>query len=348
MRERIERLTTHPRRFRWTRSLLNLLGTVADKQLAQIAGIHPETVTQERQRRGIGASAPRREPIAWTPAMIRLLGTAPDRTVATILSLNHRSVYRKRKLLEIAPFQAPPHERTGNAWSPRALRLLGKMSDRALAQRLGIPAPTVQFKRSVLGIPPFKDPLPAIQWTGQMLELLGKITDRDFVKCFSMDLRSVRLKREELGLPPHRAPSRKIVRNTALASLLARPNPEVRRLAHLSKTTVDKLRRELGVPAPDTRRQRWTPKRIALLAQQPDAKIAAKLKLSVSGVSHMRRTLGIAAYSAPKKRWTPGEIALLGTAPDSHVAGQVGRSVDSVKQKRQRLNTPQPKSSAGK
>jgi len=277
LKERIERLATHPSHFRWTRHLLDLLGEVADQQLAQGAGIHPQTVTNERQRRGIAAYAPRRGPIVWTPAMIGLLGTAPDRTVATILGVNHGSVYRKRKLLNIAPFQAPSHESAGYAWSLRALRLLGKMSDRDLAKRLGIPVTTVQFKRSMLDIPPFKDPVPAIQWTPEQLGLLGKITDRNFAKRFCVGLYSIRLKREELGLPPHRAPSRKIVRNPALASLLAQPNSEVRRLAQVSKKTVSKLRRELGVPAPDTRRQRWTQKTIALLGAVEDQRLRGEL-----------------------------------------------------------------------
>lgn len=305
MKAVIERLTTHPSGYRWTQRLLGLLGQIPDQHLAQTAGIHPQTVTHERQRRGITAYAPRREAIEWTPKMVKLLGTASDRTVAALLGIKRSSVHRTRKLLNIVPFREPPYERTGYAWPPRALRLLGKMSDRDVAKRLGISASAVQFKRNVLAIPPFAEPQQKIKWTDEMLRLLGRSTDRDFVKRFPMTLKSVQLKREELSIAPRGAVSRKVVRNAELAALLALPNREVRRLAQVSKVTVYKLRCELGVPAPDTRRWRWTQKNVALLGKQPDATLATKLKLSPSAVGYMRRALDIAPYNDLKERWKP-------------------------------------------
>lgn len=204
----IDRLPTHPSRLRWTKRLLDMLGVISDQQLAKTAGIHPQVVSRERQRRGITAYAPRRKPIEWRPKMLALLGTASDRAVAAMLGIDHKSVYRKRNLLNIAPFMESPHEHAGYAWPPKALRLLGKMSDRDVAKRLGLSAPAVQFKRSVLAIAPFAQPQQPVEWTDEMLGLLGKITDSAFAKRFSMGKQTVQFKREELGLAPDREANR--------------------------------------------------------------------------------------------------------------------------------------------
>lgn len=336
MAAKIELLPAHPNRFRWTKRLLDMLGQIPDRQLAKMAGIHPQTVSHERLRRGVAAYAPQRSPIMWTDEMLGLLGTASDRAVAAMLGIGTGGVQRKRKLMNIAPFMEPTHVPEGYSWPPKALRLLGKMSDRDVAKRLGITATAVQFKRAVLSIAPFVEPNQEVVWTDEMLGLLGKIADSAFAKRFMLGLHTVQFKRQDLGIPADHGTSKMIERHAKVAALLSQPNQDVCRLAQVGVSTVYAVRRELGVATPDTRRKRWTPQKIAMLGKQPDAVVAARLEISQTGVSYMRRVLGIAAYTRTQT-WTPAELALLGTASDQCIAEQLGCSRNSVEKKRRAL-----------
>ncbi len=155
----LRRLSQHPNRFRWSKDLVNLLGQVADEALAQLAGGHSQTVTQERRRRGIPPFKPRRGSIVWNDEMIALLGTNSDRVIAGVLGIDHRSVFRKRRLLGIAPYAEPSQkEKPGFDWTRAAVALLGTESDRKLARRLEISASSVHNKRLELHIASYRPP----------------------------------------------------------------------------------------------------------------------------------------------------------------------------------------------
>ena len=339
MANTIERLTEHPSKFQWPKSLLDLLGKVPDQALAEKAGVHVQTVALERHRRGIAPYRPRRQSIEWTEEMVSQLGTSSDRAVAQHLGIDHRSVYRKRRLLGIPAFGTVPHEQNRYSWSPQEIRLLGTAPDRVIAERLGLSHATVQFKRSRLGIAPYQEPSKPIEWTEEMVALLGKITDRRFVELHLMTLERVQRKREELGIPPCVEPTQKVARTAEVEALLRLPNQAVMKRTGLSKTTILQLRRELDRPAPNTRAWRWTSERVAQLGKMPDAELAEEMEITPSAVARKRRALGIEAY-CPKKLWTEAEVALLGTASDRDVATQLGRSDGAVKAKRQGLQIP--------
>jgi hypothetical protein len=54
----------------------------------------------------------------------------------------------KRRLLGIPPFEPPPHEPIDAfAWTPSDLAILGTISDRPVAERLGTTVAVVAFAR---------------------------------------------------------------------------------------------------------------------------------------------------------------------------------------------------------
>jgi hypothetical protein len=290
----IKRLAQHPNRFRWSKDLSDLLGQVADEVLARLAGVHSQTVTQERRRRGIPPYKPRRGSIVWNDEMIALLGTNSDRVIAGVLGIDHRSVFRKRRLLGIAPYAEPlQKEKPGFDWTRAAVALLGTQSDRKLAKRLGLSAASVHNKRLELHIASHRPPQKRIEWTAEMISLLGAISDLKFAQRFAITKDSVKSKRDALGIPPHHYKSQAIARTTSLAKILRLPNRELRTRYGITKGTALKLRHEFGVPIPDSRNQRWTPARLKRLGRVPDAKLAQTMGLTPGAVGYKRRTLGI-------------------------------------------------------
>jgi hypothetical protein len=330
-----------PRRSRWSAADLAQLGKAPDTVIARRLGCHLSSVTAMRKRLGIAPVRPRRQ-FDWTNEMVALLGTASDRAVAATLNVPSSSVHRKRCLLGIPAFGDRPHEGGGYRWTPRAIRLLGTASDHNVAERLGISVTSVGFKRNLLDIPPFIEPVKPISWTNQMIALLGTISDREFVRGFPMGLDTVHQKRKELGIAPHTEPRQKIKRTDTIRRLLHLPNPEVMRKTGLAKATILTLRREFAIPAPSTRRARWKPALIALLGKVPDAEVARQAGVTSGAATQMRHALGIRAHR-PKDQWRHDEIARLGTASDREIARQLpGRSLEAVKLKRRKLGIREP------
>ncbi len=157
-----------------------------------------------------------------------------------------------------------------------------------------------------------------------MRRLLGRISDRELAERFGLTTGSVRAERLRRGIPAVTGDRRKIHRNRALARLLHRPTPELL-AAGISKSTVGKLRKELGV-APPKARSAWNPLALAALGKKPDAQIAAELGLKASTVAAKRQKLGIHR----SRKWTAAEEALLGTAPDAVIAQRLNRTRAAV------------------
>ena len=321
-----------PRRSRWSAADLALLGKSPDATLAHQLGRHVSSVTSMRKRMGIAPVRPRRK-FDWTDEMVDLLGTASDREVAAMLDVPPSSAHRKRCLLGIPAYGERPHDGNGHRWTRSALKLLGTASDHDVAKKLGFSVTSVGFKRKLLEIPPFVEPVGRINWTDEMITLLGTISDREFVRRFPMGLDTVHQKRKELGIAPHTEPRQMVRRTDTIRRLLRLPNPEVMKRTGLSKTMIIKLRHEFAIRAPSTRRARWTPALVARLGKVPDAEAARLAGVSSTAATHIRRSLGIRAY-LPKDKWTRDEIALLGTAPDREIAARLTRSVEAVKRKR--------------
>lgn len=335
-------LETHRNRFTWTKRLEKLLGRVPDRVVAQRAGLSMAPVVNERRRRGIPSFRPTGKRIEWTPQMIRLLGSASDRAVAAELGINHHSVFVERRRRGIRAFGERPHPGPeGFPWTKKTLGLLGTLSDRSLASKLGISASAVFIKRRELGIPGHhKAPRP-IRWTKRMLATLGKEPDIAIARRFAIGKDTVAWKRHELGIAPPRGKPRRVAHTPELPEVLKLPNPVLRERYGLSKEAATKLRKELGLPTPDSRNRRWPPEVVARLGKEPDAAIARDLGLVPTAVGFKRRSLGIRPLNV-KHLWTGEESALLGRLPDEDVAAKVGVSLAAAKQRRQAVGIPKP------
>lgn len=268
--------------------------------------------------------------------MIKRLGKDSDRRVAAELGIGHRTVFMKRRLLGIAAY-APKGNlpAQGFRWTPARIALLGTDSDRRIAKRLGTSPGSVTFKRRVLRIPSFRPRPKRIRWTREMISLLGIVNDRDFARRFGITQDAVKQKRDELRIEPLRG-WKPYARTASIAKLLRRPNYELKDLG-LTKSLIQKLRREFGIPAPESSRsRRWTPKNLARLGKETDGAIAKRLGVTPGAVQHKRASLGIAPF-VRKHQWSKKEVALLGTASDEVLARKIGISKSAVRAMRKRL-----------
>jgi hypothetical protein len=311
----IER-TSSPRRFSWTEKRVALLGRVEDQVVARRLGLHPSVVGNERRRRGIAPVNPRRT-IEWSDDMIALLGTDSDRAIGETLGLPLSAVWRKRRALDIPSYYPSRSAPRGFRWQARHLALLGTMTDREVARRIGVSTTTVANKRSQLGIPAFMPRPPRIEWTAEKIERLGKLTDSQVAREMGVCTLSVRSKRQALGIAASRE-SRAISRNASAADLLGLPTREIVRATGLDEATIRRLREDLGIDEPV----------VAVLRR------LTRRRASRSGSATRGRESDGAAGQAPTGRrgcrWLAEEIALLGSVPDVEIAALLGRSTSAV------------------
>jgi hypothetical protein len=206
-----------------------------------------------------------------------------------------------------------------------------------------------------------------------MIERLGRASDSRVAKELWISVDSVKGKRQALGIPAT-LENLPIERSDEVAALLRLPDTEVEHRTGLDRSTIQRLRGELGVeenllsrpeaspvpslgpdgstarawtpsakgPAPSAAawraQYRWRPEEIALLGSAPDKVIAARLGRTVKAVRTRRQMVGI--LRRPYRAWQPHEIELLGTAPDVEIAARLDRSEWSVNTQRRKLGIP--------
>jgi DNA-binding CsgD family transcriptional regulator len=319
--------------FRWPERLARKLGKVPDQKLAREAGVHPETVVNERRRRGIPPSAPRRPRIEWTRPMLSLLGTGTDKDVAAELGLDVGSVSRKRKGLGIEPYGRPSVE-TGLGWSKREDALLGTAPDHVIARRIHKRRSAVAYRRMVLEVPPFLPAPPAVKWTKKMRDRLGELPDSEIARRFGISVKGVRQERKRRRIAGM-VDSRLIEATPELSRLLReRESNQVAKVARISHNAVGRLRKTLSIPPPKPPSP-WTNGVLRRLGRDSDTEIARQLGLTAATVAKKRQEIGGSKWRL--KRWAPREDAVLGTLPDREAARRLGRTYKAVKHRRHLL-----------
>lgn len=188
-------------KIQWTKRMLSLLGKTQDLEIARRFGITPSVVTRKRTKLGIqsvirrriiwtssmlrdlvrlrltefsikydmslGSAAMKRKslnlrPHLWNTKSVSWLGKLSDASIARRLGIDRTTVLRKRRSLNIAPFQkrdlkwSPtrakhPHSHK-QVWTKRRIAWLGNLTDQEIAQRMNLNRSTVARMRIQLGI----------------------------------------------------------------------------------------------------------------------------------------------------------------------------------------------------
>ena len=173
--------------FVWTESSIALLGKYSDKQAAQRLGTSSSVVRNKRQDLGIQAA---RFNLGIDDS---LLGTLPDRAYARILKIHAVSVAARREALGIPVFSYD------FIWTDDLIARLGRDTDAAIGEDLGICSQVVRRKRLKLGIQSAPRPNWVV-WTENLVKLLGTMPDRDMALLAGCSRNYVAAKRSELGI----------------------------------------------------------------------------------------------------------------------------------------------------
>ena len=98
-----------------------------------------------------------------------------------------------------------PHGANGTThpWSEREERLLGTMTDRAVAERIGRTRKAVETRRLERGIAPVR--ARARRWTKREERLLGRMTDGAVARRLGVARRTAWMRRRKLGIARWRA-----------------------------------------------------------------------------------------------------------------------------------------------
>lgn len=334
-----------------------LLGTMSDQDLAAKLGCKRALVAGRRFLlripKYIEAIVPAKE-VEWTPAMDALLGTMPDPDLAAKMGCALTKVRTRRYQLGVSGYRQiiTPAPTSEFEWTPAMVSLLGTMSDRALAEKIGCAVTTVRDRRHLAGIPDYRRRNTfesRFEWTPTMDALLGTMSDTDLAAKLGCSVNAVNTRRYLLGVSGFR--------QTRTSSYMFAWTPENDAL--LGTMGDRQLSEKLGVPLITVGNRRkllgieakvvadynlcWRPEIDALLGTIPDSEIAKQIGRSQRSVAKRRRLLNIAPHEIRGRilvHLTPDQEALLGTAPDRKLAAQWEISIGVVRARRIQKNIP--------
>jgi len=189
---------------------------------------------------------------------------------------------RNRKMWENREAHGLPPQRL---WTDEQIALIGRDTDRAIANRLGLPRNVVKYKRARLGISRLPEP-----WKGHEIAVLGTAADSELARTLGKSPSAIRRKREQLGIPTF-LPVRWT--DEGLALLGTASDREIGQKLGISATCVQSKREQLGIPASVVR---WSRAELALLGTDTDRNIARLLGRTEEAVSVRRKKLRISAY----------------------------------------------------
>ena len=225
-------------------------------------------------------------------------------------------------------------------WTKEEDALLGKFTDREVAEKLNRTLYGVRDRRKFLG-------KPAVGHAPQPFRMEREPRDRYarlFVTKSNQELRAI------LGWSYKRIHTR---RRQLAGGKVRKLQPEwTLEEDRLLGTKPDHvLARKFGRPVGAVRHRRekkrirltkvWRPEDDKILGTRTDYEIALLLGRSVTNVAWRRKKLGIPPKAKPRP-WTPDEEALLGSKPDEDLARAFGRTVEAVRGRRVKLGRPKP------
>jgi hypothetical protein len=225
-------------------------------------------------------------------------------------------------------------------WTKAEDALLGKVTDRELAEKLNRTLGGVRDRRKFLGKPavgrapqPFcmeREPrdgyarLFAIKSNQELRAILGWSYKRIHTRRRQLAGGKIRRQQPEWTLEEDR------LLGTKPDQVLARKFGR-----HLSAVRHRRGKKRIKV------QKRWRPEDDRVLGTRTDQEIALLLGRTVSNVAWRRNKLGIPPKTKPRP-WTPEEEALLGSQPDEGLALKFDRTVVAVASHRAQLGRPKP------
>lgn len=217
-------------------------------------------------------------------------------------------------------------------WTPDIEAQLGKVSDREIAEKLGVPLYVVANHRKFLGIAAIGK---AFEWSPDIDAFLGTNSDKVIGHQLGLSADAVCKRRNFLNIDPYvkRASSR-IWTPDQDVLLGTEPDNDLATKWGVPTSAVRKRRYQKNIPGYKSV-SRWTPQMDALIGTMSDLRLANKLGLSYDVVRLRRIKLGINKFF--QKIWTTENVALLGAMSDNELAMRLGVSVSSVAKYRRKI-----------
>lgn len=190
----------------WNRQQIALLGKFPDAEVASRLKTSRKVIIDKRHSLGIQSYAiSSKFWHQWIPEEIALLGTKRDTEIAAQLGIAPMSVTTKRNHLKIPAFivrnRTNRRRRSIADWTKKEIALLGKATDKDVADQLNLSPAAVRLKRLSLRIPACGQASRPGNWTPKAIARLGKETDAFIADSIDLTREAVRQKRIKLGIP---------------------------------------------------------------------------------------------------------------------------------------------------
>lgn len=205
--------------------------------------------------------------------------------------------------------------------------MLGMLSDKDLAIKIGCKTQAVRDRRRERGIDPCcaEDRLPKGKYDWSRWDpKLGTMADVDLAAQIGCDKSVVRRRRSSLGISPYFHSTSKVDLDVWVPRMGKESDSSIARKAGCAQTTVTRRRNELGIPpfrtAPEAAcaakpRVKSYGEWDEMLGTVPDRVIASRYGVGVSTVCRRRRVLGIPSYAARRAGAAEEPLALAVVEP---------------------------------
>jgi hypothetical protein len=223
-------------------------------------------------------------------------------------------------------------------WTKAEDALLGRLTDREVAEKLNRTLGGVRDRRKFLGKPAVHRGQAPLRMEREPRDhharLFAAKSNRELHAILGWSYKRIRTRRHQLAggkvrkLQPEWTLEEDRLLGTKPDAVLAR---KYGRSVSAVRSRRGKKRIRLRVD--------WRPEDDRILGTRTDRQVAMLLGRSTNNVAWRRIKLGIAPKAKPRP-WTPGEEALLGSKPDEQLARRFGRTVQAVEARRIMLGRP--------
>jgi len=179
----------------WTAGEDALLGKHTDSEVARRLNRTYGSVQSRRLALKISCANP--QFTRWTAEEDGWLSVVPDEIISQRTKRSLCSIERRKRKLFPEKYKST---KGAPFWSKAEIRLLGTMTDRELAKKLGRTYRSVEVKRRKMGISVMAI-RPQFKWTAQRNKMLLTHSDRHLAHLWKCSAKILRCQRRALGIP---------------------------------------------------------------------------------------------------------------------------------------------------